>query len=517
MASVARSCLSAARRRTTYTSLASGRSPYSTAQPVAPRDPGQPFRMAIVGSGPAGFYTAHRVMTDLPVAKVDMFEALPVPYGLIRYGVAPDHPEVKYCQQKFEEIALSPNFTFIGNVSVGNPGDHFDGCTIPLASVMRHYDAVLFAYGAGKDKKLGVPGESDLRGIYSAREFVGWYNGLPEFAHLAPDLTMGDEAVIIGQGNAAIDVARMLLSDVDALRKTDMTEVALETLSKSCITRVHVVGRRGLLQAAFSIKEIRELMDLSNANLLPYDTALVPKETKGLPRARRRLVDLVAKNAGEPKQGAKKSWSLDFCLSPTRFVGPPGGYVHRTEFERTSLTSPFGDSSAITPTGELLEIPSSIVFRSIGYKSVALPGMPEAGIAFDDVKGVINNDDSGRVIRVGHDRSSENIRESILPGVYCVGWVKKGATGIIASTLTDAYATGSAIVADWKDGRPFLEGDSRSGWDALRSEVEQQQPRTISWQDWRKIDEAEKERGSLSGKEREKFTSTAEMLSVVAG
>ncbi|KAJ8112820.1 hypothetical protein ONZ43_g5303 [Nemania bipapillata] len=193
--------------------------------------------MAVVGSGPAGFYTAYRVMSCVQHAKVDMFEALPVPFGLVRFGVAPDHPEVKNCQDKFEQVASSPDFTFIGNVAIGNQGDHFQGCTIPLASLMRHYDAVVFAYGASKDKTLGIPNESELRGIYSAREFVGWYNGLPEYADLAPDLTQGEDAVIIGQGNVALDVARMMLQNVDVLRKSDITEAAIETLSKSRIKR----------------------------------------------------------------------------------------------------------------------------------------------------------------------------------------------------------------------------------------------------------------------------------------
>ncbi len=231
-----------------------------------------PLRVALVGSGPAGFYTAHRVMSRLQ-AKVDMYEALPVPFGLVRFGVAPDHPEVKVgkratahiasfsgrwltrllqnCQAKFEEVAASDDFTFIGNMSIGSSSGHAEGASIPLATLMRHYHAVVFAYGASRDRTLGIPGES-LGGVYSAREFVGWYNGLPEHAGLAPDLTRGDEAVVVGQGNVALDVARMLLEDVDALRKTDMAEYALEALSRSRVRRVHVVGRRGPMQVIAS-------------------------------------------------------------------------------------------------------------------------------------------------------------------------------------------------------------------------------------------------------------------------
>ncbi|KAI1651383.1 FAD/NAD(P)-binding domain-containing protein [Daldinia loculata] len=468
--------------------------------------------MAVVGSGPAGFYTAYRVMSKVPKTKVDMFEALPVPYGLVRFGVAPDHPEVKNCQEKFQEVASSPNFTFIGNVSIGNAGGHFSSCTIPLASMMHHYDAVVFAYGASKDKRLGIPGESELQGIYSAREFVGWYNGLPEYADLAPDLTKGDEAVIIGQGNVALDVARMLLENVDILRKSDITEAAIETLLKSRIKRVHIVGRRGPMQAAFTIKEIRELMKLHGVAFHDIDMSLIPDEISKLPRARRRLMEILMKGSTARLEEAAKSWSLDFCLSPTEFLGRPDGNIESTVFERTSLVSPFDPSSSVVGTGEKVTIPSSIAFRSIGYKSVALPGFEEAGISFDDRKGIIDNDGMGRVLRVKGDEDSTQ-HPLHLPGVYCAGWVKRGPTGVIASTMEDAFSTGDAIASDWNSDAPFLKGESSSGWEALRAGIEHGKCRVIHWDDWRKIDKAERERGLLLGKEREKFTSTKDMIS----
>jgi adrenodoxin-NADP+ reductase len=178
-------------------------------------------------------------MREHSAARIDMYEHLPIPFGLVRYGVAPDHPEVKNCQERFEEVAKLPNFQFIGNINVG-----YD---LPLKSLQPHYDAILFAYGAAKDRELGIPGET-LKGVYSARAFVGWYNGLPGYSHLNPELTEDPNAVVIGQGNVALDVARMLLSDVDKLRKTDVPEYALETLSRSRITNIHAVGRRGPLQ-----------------------------------------------------------------------------------------------------------------------------------------------------------------------------------------------------------------------------------------------------------------------------
>ncbi|TRX98320.1 hypothetical protein FHL15_000965 [Xylaria flabelliformis] len=426
-------------------------------------------------------------MSKIPEAKVDMFEALPVPFGLVRFGVAPDHPEVKNCQDKFEEVASSPDFTFIGNVAVGNQNGHFHGCTIPLASLMRHYNAVVFAYGASKDKKLGIPNESELRGIYSAREFVGWYNGLPEYADLAPDLTQGEEAVIIGQGNVALDVARMMLENVDVLRKSDITESAIEALSKS---------------------QVRELMKLHSVHFHPVDMSLLPDEISKLPRARRRLMEVLVKGSTSRAEHSHKSWSLDFCLSPTEFSGKADGRVQSTTFERTSLSLPFDPTSSVQSTGEKLQIPSSVVFRSIGYKSAALPGFTEAGILFDDRKGIIQNDGFGRVLQAAGD----GMETTTLPGVYCAGWVKRGPTGVIASTMEDAFSTGDAIAADWTAESPFLNSGESHGWEGLRTEVDRDKCRVIQWDDWKKIDRAERERGLLVGKEREKFTSTDEML-----
>lgn len=201
------------------------------------------MRIAIIGSGPAGFYTAHRLLHKVQDAVIDMYEQLPVPYGLVRFGVAPDHPEVKNCQDTFEEVAQSPRFNYIGNVCVGRD--------IELSKMKPHYDAMLFSYGADEDRRLGISGE-DLKGVFSARAFVGWYNGLPQFQNLQPNLQTGEHAVVVGQGNVALDVARILLAPLDHLRKTDITEQAIQTLSESKIKHVRVVGRRGPLQAGTS-------------------------------------------------------------------------------------------------------------------------------------------------------------------------------------------------------------------------------------------------------------------------
>jgi adrenodoxin-NADP+ reductase len=230
----------AQQRRDASQSIPSLRNAYSTVNGFR-----KPLRLAIIGSGPAGFYTAHRLMNKVQDAVIDMYEQLPVPYGLVRFGVAPDHPEVKNCQDTFEEVARSPRFNYIGNVRVGHD--------IELSKLKPHYDAILFSYGASEDRKLGIPGE-DLPGVFSAREFVGWYNGLPQFQGLKPQLQTGEQAIVIGQGNVAMDVARILLSPVHALKCTDITEEAIQILSESKVRSVRVVGRRGPIQVCLSLQ-----------------------------------------------------------------------------------------------------------------------------------------------------------------------------------------------------------------------------------------------------------------------
>lgn len=253
-------------------------------------------------------------------------------------------------------------------------------------------------------------------------------------------------------------------------------------------------------------------MKLNRVGFHDIDMSLMPDEISKLPRARRRLMEIMMKGSTANVDEALKSWSLDFCLSPTEFLGRPDRSLESTVFERTLLSSPFDPSSSVASTTEKLTIPSSVAFRSIGYKSVALPGFDEAGISFNDRKGIIDNDGMGRVLQINKDESSG----SHLPGVYCAGWVKRGPTGVIASTMEDAFSTGDAIASDWNSAAPFIKGESSSGWEALRAGVEHGKCKVITWEDWQKIDKAEKERGLLAGKEREKFTSTKEMLAAAS-
>ncbi|KAJ5758526.1 hypothetical protein N7520_005682 [Penicillium odoratum] len=484
----------------------------------------RPTRVAVVGSGPAGFYAVARLLSKNDDLKVDMYEKLPVPFGLARYGVAPDHPEVKNCEDKFTEVARSPRFNFVGNIDLGHD--------LPLAALKPHYDAILFAYGASQDKELGIPGENALRSVYSARSFVGWYNGLPEHRDLDPDLSSGEDAVIVGQGNVALDVARILLSDVDALRTTDIADHALEALSRSRIKRVRVVGRRGPLQASFTIKEVRELLQLPSLAFEPIREDVLPPDSviNALPRAQKRLMQLLAKGSANDPQTAIKSWSLDFLLSPECLEWSP---VHpynlsHAKFSRNELdpSDPHNASSKVTPkylsNGDRAQtnLPASVFFRSVGYKSLPLPGLEDLGIQFDTRRGVIPNDGLGRVngpTDVGETRKlPDGSLISHLPGLYCAGWVKRGPTGVIASTMTDAFTTVDTILYDLASHQGSLlnkPGQSTGlGWDGVKAEVHQRGLRATSWQDWQRIDTIERERGQLKGRPREKFTRVEEML-----
>ncbi|KAJ5112726.1 hypothetical protein N7532_000771 [Penicillium argentinense] len=489
----------------------------------------RPARVAIVGSGPAGFYAAARLLSKHDEAMVDMYEKLPVPFGLARYGVAPDHPEVKNCEDKFTEVAESPRFNFVGNIDLGND--------LPLTALKPHYDAILFAYGASKDKELGIPGEDAVKSVYSARAFVGWYNGLPEHRDLEPDLTSGEDAVVIGQGNVALDVARILLSDADALRSTDIADYALEKLSKSKIKRVRVVGRRGPLQASFTIKEVRELLQLPGVSFDPISKDIFPPDNvvNALPRAQKRLMQLLGKGSANDPQTSPKSWSLDFLLSPDSLHWSPTYPYHLThaKFSRNELdpSDPYTPTSKVNPkllsSGKpaMVDLPASVFFRSVGYKSLPLPGLEDVGVQFDTRRGVIANDGFGRVKGFSESGEPQKLPDGShithLPGLYCAGWVKRGPTGVIASTMTDAFTTADTIIQDLR-----ILGSSRSplhapkdssglGWAGVKPEADRRGLRPTSWQDWQRIDAAERERGQQKGKVRNKFGRVEEMLEVI--
>ena len=345
---------------------------------------------------------------------------------------------------------------------------------------------------------------------------------MPEYADLNPNLSVGEEALVLGQGNVALDVARTLLSGVDRLKSTDITDQALSVLSKSRIRRVRVVGRRGPLQASFTIKEIRELMTLPNVQLEPVDTSLLPSNPATLPRAQKRLAQLLIKSLQISTSEASRSWALDFMLSPISFnsSGNPNDQLSSLTFAKTQFQgADFSDSAAkVSLTTDQVSLPASLAFRSIGYKSQAISGMDEMGIPFDDRLGIIPNDPCGRVL--SSSLGPGNLTAAHIPGMYCAGWVKRGPTGVIATTMEDAFQTAEVIASDWESKAVFLntaqdESPNRRGWDALKNHVKAKGLRAVSWEDWQKIDAAEKSQGGRRGKEREKFTTVKEMLEVL--
>ncbi|KAK3684514.1 NADPH-adrenodoxin reductase [Vermiconidia calcicola] len=458
-----------------------------------------------------------------------MFESLPVPYGLVRFGVAPDHPDVKKSAETLEDVGKWPGFDFAGNIQIGDgPGQ------LPLTSIAPHYDAMLFAYGASRDKQLGIPGEN-LKGVISARAFVGWYNGLPEYAHLNPDLQAGDTAVIIGQGNVALDVARFLLSPINRLKNTDVSEHALETVSKSRIRDVKVIGRRGPLQAPYTIKELRELLNLPAVGFAPPPESwdeLIQAERKKLPRQLRRIAEVLERGSKTPMDQADKAWQLGYLRSPAEFLSSNGENLKAVGFEQTEYISDIASTISGDPqqdlnnvramkvkgTGKKTMLRANLAFISVGYQSEPLPGFDKLGIPFDENFGIIPNDMYGRVMAPGRGPAGA-LTAGHIPGMYCSGWVKRGPTGVIASTMDDAFSTGDIIVKDWESGVKFSEGEEagrkKEGFEAVRREMQRRGIRSVSWPDWMKIDTEERRRGKEKGKEREKFRTIEEMMQLV--
>ncbi|RCI06261.1 hypothetical protein CU098_006030 [Rhizopus stolonifer] len=452
-----------------------------------------PFRLAIVGSGPAGFYTAHRLLKEWPNTQVDMFDALPVPHGLVRFGVAPDHPEVKNVMTTFDKVAEDSRFRFFGNVSVGRSG-------VSIKDLQENFDAVLLSYGASEDRKMDIPGE-ELYGVESARTFVGWYNGHPNYRDLQLPLDDTDTAVVVGQGNVALDIARILLSPVDELRKTDITEYALEALSKSRIKHVHVVGRRGPVQVSFTSKELREQMALPNVAFksdmdfirqeIEFSQSIVSKN-----RPLKRLMSLLEK--GSANKDTDKSWTAQFLRSPIEVLGNQSR-VEGIKYAINQLEGPLEARKAV-PTGKFEVQECGLVLKSIGYKSRPMEGVP-----FDVRRGIVPNE-YGRILN----------GENKVPGMYTAGWLKRGPTGVIVSTMSDAYETADTIAKDLRDGQEMLPGGGpKAGADGLNDLLKSKGIEPVSYSDWKKIEAAEFAVGATLGKPREKFATVRDMLSVL--
>ncbi len=447
-----------------------------------------PVRAAIVGSGPSGFYATEALFRSEPVVLVDMFERLPSPFGLVRSGVAPDHPKLKQPIQVYQRIADTPQFRFFGNVTVGRD--------ISVEQLLACYHVVVFTCGAETDRKLGIAGE-DLAGSHTATEFVGWYNGHPDYRDRVFDLSH-ENAVVIGQGNVAVDVCRILSKTVDELKHTDIAQHALEALAESKIRNVYMIGRRGPAQAKFTHTELRELGELADC-----DPVVDPNELELNPASRAELEDrsnrvqiksyeVLKAFASRPPPTRHRRCYIQFLKSPIELKGE--GRLQRLVLMRNRLEGEPSHQVA-GETGETEELACGVLFRSIGYR-----GVPIAGVPFDERRGVFPNKD-GRIVE----------GERILPGLYAAGWIKRGPTGIIGTNREDSVATVNSLLADL----PSFEATVKPGADGLMAILRERGVRVVSYTDWQRIDAAEVKRGAAVDKPREKFTSVQEMLVVL--
>jgi len=452
-----------------------------------------PLRVAIVGSGPAAFYAAEALLkqTEVPT-EVDMIERLPTPYGLVRGGVAPDHQKIKSVTRIYEGIAKLPGFRFHGNVTFGRD--------VTLDELRERFHAIVFATGAQTDRRLGIPGE-DLAGIHSATEFVAWYNGHPDFADRTFDLS-AERAAVVGVGNVAIDVSRVLLLPHSERVITDMAPYAVAALAESRVREVWMLGRRGCAQAAFTNLEVKELghrihgdvvVDAADLELDPTSAAEI--EAGG--RIAKEKHDILRAYAAAAPSGKPGRLRVRFLVSPLEFLGDDRGHVRAMRLERNALVADDEGGLTCRGTGAIEEVPVGLVFRSVGYKGVALPGVP-----FDERRGVVPNE-RGRITDGG----------AKAPGLYATGWIKRGPSGVIGTNKQDSVETVKTLLADVAAGDvPAPADPSAATFDALlRSRVAQ----VVSFEDWLRLDAIEMKRGDGS-RPRVKFTSVEDMLAALA-
>jgi ferredoxin--NADP+ reductase len=439
--------------------------------------------VAIVGSGPAGFYAAGQLLSDKDrIVEVDVFDKLATPWGLVRYGVAPDHPKIKSVTRVYEKTAAKEGFRFHGNVEVGVDVSHEE-----LAAA---YHAVLYSIGAAKDRKLGIPGE-ELAGSHAATEFVAWYNGHPDYADHAFDLS-ARTVVVVGNGNVALDVARMLALDVSELAVTDTADHAIEVLAGSEVEEIVVLGRRGPAQAAFTNPELRELADLHDADVIVDAPQGTWVGLEGIEPTNERNVEILRGYQATAPQGRKRRIVLRFGVSPVEILGTD--HVEGVRIVHNELVEDEGRVSA-RPTGESEVIEAQLVVRSVGYTGSPLPGVP-----FDETRGTIHNH-CGRVTHVGS--------EDPLPGVYTAGWVKRGPSGVIGTNKKCAQETVDLLLEDLQAGKL---PEPTSTPNALLEALEERGVEVVDYAGWELIDAHEKSLGEPHGRPRVKLVRRAEHL-----
>lgn len=441
-------------------------------------------RVAVIGSGPSGLYTADELSKHEAVS-VDVLDRLPCPYGLLRYGVAPDHLKMKSLEITLRKILERPGVRFLGGVELGS------GLTV--AELREYYDAVVYATGSSVDRRLSIPGE-DLRGSFSATQFVAWYCGHPD-AEVDAFTLDAHSAVVVGVGNVAVDVARILAKTAPELSVTDMTDQVLEVLDTSAIRDIYIVGRRGPAQAKFTTKELRELGELGNADVVVDPAELVldqaGKELAETNKVVRRNLETLQEWSQRPQLGRARRIHLRFLLSPVAVLGTER--VEAVQCERNDLDG----SGGAVGTGEMVTLQAQLLLRSVGYRGLALPGVP-----FDERSGVIPHV-AGRVQREGRTA----------PGEYVVGWIKRGPTGVIGTNKGDAKETVEQLLADLD----VLPRAARREGDAIIETLAKRGVRVVTWAGWQAIDAAEQALGVAAGRTRIKIADRAALFNAASG
>ncbi|HKQ61985.1 MAG TPA: FAD-dependent oxidoreductase [Candidatus Polarisedimenticolaceae bacterium] len=452
----------------------------------APGSAEHPLRVAVVGSGPAAFYTVQHLFAERELAcSVDMFERLPAPFGLVRYGVAPDHPKIKSVVAVYHKLAQQPSFRFFGGVDYGRH--------LSLADLRRHYHQVVFATGAQTDRRMGVAGE-DLRGSYPATEFVAWYNGHPDYAARHFDLDT-ERAVVVGVGNVAVDVARILCSTPEELAATDISDLALDALRKSRVREVLLVGRRGPAQAAFTNPELKELGQLQDAEArtLAEEVELDPHSRAALgpepDKATVRKLELLAAYAAPPAAAKGRRLWIRFLVSPTELVADEHGRVGRVRLVHNELYRAEDGSIRPRATERFETIEAGLVFRSVGYK-----GVPLADLPFDAGQGLVPNR-AGRVF--------DPATGAMLPATYVAGWIKRGPSGVIGTNKPDAEETVAAMLGELGSGE--LAAPAAPEPEAIERLLQQRGVRWVSYSDWLRLDALEVSRGKAQNRPRVKL------------
>jgi ferredoxin--NADP+ reductase len=452
------------------------------------------LRVAIIGAGPSGFYAAERLEKETGLqVEIDMYDRLPVPYGLVRGGVAPDHAKIKSVTKVYDKIAADGRFAFYGNVTFGRD--------LTLDDLAQHYHAMIFAVGAESDRRMNIPGE-DLPGSHAATEFVGWYNAHPDYRDLTFDLSQ-ERVAVIGNGNVAMDVARILAKTPEELESTDIADHALEALRTSRVREIYVLGRRGPAQAAFTNPEIKELGELEDAEIVvdPTEATLDDLSRAAVAaegdRSTQRNIEILKEYSLRQPERKSRRIIMRFLVSPVELIGT--ARVEAIKLVKNVLVQ--ADDGSLRPraTDETETIPVGLVFRSIGYKGMALPGVP-----FDERGGVIPNQ-QGRV--------TDPQTQAAVPGLYAVGWIKRGPSGVIGTNKPDAVETVERLLEDARTGQ--LLAPTQTERRAIEALLNARGVDYDTYADWQALDALEQVNGAALGRPRLKFSRVADMLAAV--